>query len=252
MAQIPALLISTSAGIIVTRVASEEEGAHLGRDIGLQIMAQPKAIAIAAGLLALLAIVPGLPTRPVPDAGALILGAIAWRLLRTPAAAPDDGRGRRVRAPSVARRAARGGRRRGPATSPVLTPIAVEVSAELGARLGPAAGDAGRSRPRSCRGCASGCSPSSGCRCRRCGCAPGAGGPRRDGVRHPPQRGPARRAARSPRADWGAGGRAPRRRGADAAAPLRPRAVRPGGDAGAARRASSGRTRRWCARSSPS
>src|SRR4029079_4497972 len=64
VAQIPALVISTSAGIIVTRVASEEEGGHLGGDMGLQVMAQPKAIAIAAGLLLLLAIVPGLPGVP--------------------------------------------------------------------------------------------------------------------------------------------------------------------------------------------
>ena len=85
VAQIPALIISTSAGIIVTRVASEEEGGQLGRDIGLQIMAQPKALAIAAGLLALLAIVPGLPTVPFLTL-ALILGAVAWKLLRTPAA----------------------------------------------------------------------------------------------------------------------------------------------------------------------
>ena len=69
VSQIPALVISTSAGIIVTRVASEEEGGHLGRDIGMQVMAQPKAIAIAAGLLVLLAIVPGLPGSPVPHAG---------------------------------------------------------------------------------------------------------------------------------------------------------------------------------------
>ena len=84
VAQIPALVISTSAGIIVTRVASEEEGAHLGREIGLQIMAQPKAIAIAAGLLGLLAIVPGLPTVPVLALG-IVFGAIAWRLFKTPA-----------------------------------------------------------------------------------------------------------------------------------------------------------------------
>src|SRR4029077_12009075 len=85
VAQIPALVISTSAGIIVTRVASEEEGGHLGRDIGLQIIAQPKAIAIAAGLLALLAVVPGLPTIPFLTL-ALILGAVAWKLLGAPAA----------------------------------------------------------------------------------------------------------------------------------------------------------------------
>ena len=88
VAQIPALIISTSAGIIVTRVASEEEGGHLGRDIGLQIIAQPKALAIAAGLLALLAIVPGLPTVPFLTL-ALILGAVAWKLLRSPAAVAE-------------------------------------------------------------------------------------------------------------------------------------------------------------------
>ena len=69
-------------------MASEEEGGHLGRDIGLQIMAQPKALAIAAGLLALLAIVPGLPTVPFLTL-ALILGAVAWKLLRTAAPAAE-------------------------------------------------------------------------------------------------------------------------------------------------------------------
>jgi type III secretion protein V len=132
VAQIPALLISTSAGIIVTRVASEEEGSHLGRDIGSQIIAQPKAIGIAAGLLALLAIVPGLPALPFLTLAA-ILGAVAWKLLRTPirpsgpALAPGGGG-------PVA-----GGTARSAADvdmfSPLLTPVAVEVSAELGARL---------------------------------------------------------------------------------------------------------------------
>src|SRR4051812_41099146 len=62
VSQIPALLVSTAAGIVVTRVASEEEGSHLGRDIGLQLLGQPKAIALAGGLLVLLALVPGMPT----------------------------------------------------------------------------------------------------------------------------------------------------------------------------------------------
>jgi type III secretion protein V len=61
---IPAILISTAAGIIVTRVAGEEEGAHLGKDIGTQLTAYPKAIAIAAGMLVMLGLVPGLPTIP--------------------------------------------------------------------------------------------------------------------------------------------------------------------------------------------
>ncbi|HTB61628.1 MAG TPA: flagellar biosynthesis protein FlhA, partial [Polyangia bacterium] len=134
VAQIPALIISTSAGIIVTRVASEEEGGHLGRDIGLQIMAQPKALAIAAGLLALLAIVPGLPTVPFLTL-ALILGAVAWKLLRTAAPAAETA----ATGPAGAA-VARAGAPRGAAAdeallSPLLTPIAVEVSAELGAYL---------------------------------------------------------------------------------------------------------------------
>src|SRR5436190_23001557 len=81
VAQIPALLVSTAAGIIVTRVASEPdedtEGSHLGRDIGRQVLAQPKALAIAAGLLGLLAVVPGLPAAPFLVLGA-VLGVIAW------------------------------------------------------------------------------------------------------------------------------------------------------------------------------
>jgi type III secretion protein V len=138
VSQIPALVISTSAGIIVTRVASEEEGGHLGRDIGLQVMAQPKAIAIAAGLLLLLAVVPGLPGVPFITLAA-VLGLVAWRLLRTPATPASE-------ETAVAAGGAVGAQAaRAPfAPVPVLTPIAVEVSDELGALLGPRGpGDAG-------------------------------------------------------------------------------------------------------------
>jgi type III secretion protein V len=133
VAQIPALVISTAAGIIVTRVASEDEETHLGRDIGLQIMAQPKAIAIAAGLLVLLAIVPGLPALPFLVLAA-ILGGIAWRLMRAPAGEPAAAAafaGGSVVEPGDAPAAADAG-----TWSPVLTPVAVEVSSPLGAAVG--------------------------------------------------------------------------------------------------------------------
>src|SRR3954464_14465819 len=61
---IPAILISTCAGIIVTRVGGEEEGNHLGKDMGSQLTAYPKAIAIAAAMLIVLGLVPGLPKIP--------------------------------------------------------------------------------------------------------------------------------------------------------------------------------------------
>lgn len=64
VAQIPALVISTAAGIIVTRVSSEQADEHLGRDIARQVLAQPKALASSAVLLTVLALVPGLPALP--------------------------------------------------------------------------------------------------------------------------------------------------------------------------------------------
>jgi type III secretion protein V len=61
VAQIPALLISISAGMVVTRVASEDEDTNIGSDIAGQILAQPKAIAVASGILLIMGLVPGMP-----------------------------------------------------------------------------------------------------------------------------------------------------------------------------------------------
>ncbi len=82
VAQIPALLITVTAGMVVTRVASEEADSNLGMDIGTQVMAQPKAIGIAAGFLALLGLIPGLPHVPFLILAAAI-GGIAYALNQT-------------------------------------------------------------------------------------------------------------------------------------------------------------------------
>ena len=50
ISQIPALLISITAGMIVTRV-STEEASDLGSEIGGQLMAKPKALLVGGGLL---------------------------------------------------------------------------------------------------------------------------------------------------------------------------------------------------------
>src|SRR5919202_784784 len=68
VSQIPALLISTATGIMVTRAASE---ANLGRDVVGQFSANPRAIGIAAGVLLILALIPGLPKLPFIVVGAL-------------------------------------------------------------------------------------------------------------------------------------------------------------------------------------
>ena len=59
--QIPALLISTATGIIVTRAASET---NLGVDIHNQLFSNQRIFFIATGVLTLLAVVPGLPGIP--------------------------------------------------------------------------------------------------------------------------------------------------------------------------------------------
>jgi len=145
VSQIPALVISTSAGIIVTRVASEEEdaGANLGRDIAGQILGHPKAIAIAAGLLVLLAVVPGLPALPFLIL-AVTLGFVAYRLLKPTkvaagAASAAGGTGRGMSAPvsGGGGRAPRGGPAASELPSPVLTPIAIELGAIVSGLLCP-------------------------------------------------------------------------------------------------------------------
>ncbi|MGE5588740.1 MAG: flagellar biosynthesis protein FlhA [Clostridia bacterium] len=61
VSQIPALLISTATGIIVTRAAAQS---NFGQEVTTQLLAQPRAVAIAAGMLVLFGIVPGLPKVP--------------------------------------------------------------------------------------------------------------------------------------------------------------------------------------------
>src|SRR5262245_52420078 len=81
VSQIPALLISISAGMVVTRVASERENSNLGSDVATQILAQPKAIAVAAGILFVMGLIPGLPKIPFFTL-AMLTGGTAYGLLK--------------------------------------------------------------------------------------------------------------------------------------------------------------------------
>ena len=68
VSQVPALIISVAAGLLVTRAQGDNS---MGAQIGKQLGAYPRAVGIAAGLIAAMAFVPGMP--PVPF---LILAAI--------------------------------------------------------------------------------------------------------------------------------------------------------------------------------
>jgi flagellar biosynthesis protein FlhA len=61
VSQVPALITSVAAGILVTRATSKND---LGRELTRQLLFYPKALTILSIMLAVMAIVPGLPTMP--------------------------------------------------------------------------------------------------------------------------------------------------------------------------------------------
>ncbi len=75
VAQIPALIVSTAAGLMVTHAAG---GARIGSVLTTQLSAQPRAMYIAAGVLAAFGLVPGLPALPF-----LVLAGVFASLART-------------------------------------------------------------------------------------------------------------------------------------------------------------------------
>lgn len=76
LAQIPALIISTAAGIIVTKSGSEE---NMGAEVSSQLFKNPKPLYVTAAVLVVLAVIPGLPTIPFLTMGFFLAG-FAWIL----------------------------------------------------------------------------------------------------------------------------------------------------------------------------
>jgi flagellar biosynthesis protein FlhA len=58
VAQIPALLLSVAVAILVTRVSRPHD---MSQQITSQVLSQPRALAVTAGILALLGVIPGMP-----------------------------------------------------------------------------------------------------------------------------------------------------------------------------------------------
>ena len=75
---IPALMISISGGLIVTRASSDE---RLGSDVGVQLFGNPEPLLLASGVLMVLSLFPGLPTVPFLAMGSG-LGVTAWNMKR--------------------------------------------------------------------------------------------------------------------------------------------------------------------------
>ena len=79
VSQIPALIVSTSAGIIVSRAAAES---GMGRDFARQFSTRPEALGMAAAAIFFIGLLPGLPTLPftVLALGVGTLAYISYRL----------------------------------------------------------------------------------------------------------------------------------------------------------------------------
>ena len=120
--QIPALVLSIGAGLLVTRTASEEDAHSLGTDLAEQLLRTPRALAVAGAFVLLLALVPGLPTVPFALLGLALL-AIA-----------------RLRATALQRRDVIGTADKTAADRdgfiPVVAPWSIEVGSNLAITLG--------------------------------------------------------------------------------------------------------------------
>lgn len=79
LSQIPALIISTAAGTVVTR--NSRSGKNMGAEMASQLLFNPRAVGIAGAVIVLLSLVPGLPTLPFMAMGAF-LGLMSWIITR--------------------------------------------------------------------------------------------------------------------------------------------------------------------------
>ena len=77
--QIPALIISTAAGLLVTRTTGEKD---FGSDLKKQFSTSPTALWVVSGILVTFAIIPGMPTIPFLLL-AVSMGALAFHLDKT-------------------------------------------------------------------------------------------------------------------------------------------------------------------------
>ncbi|WP_283745365.1 flagellar biosynthesis protein FlhA [Sideroxydans sp. CL21] len=71
VAQIPALVISTAAGMVVSRVASED---NIGQQLAKQLISSPQVLILTAAIIGMLGMIPGMPH----FAFLLLAGAMGW------------------------------------------------------------------------------------------------------------------------------------------------------------------------------
>ncbi len=83
--QVPALIVSTAAGMLVTRNTASSD---LGGELQAQLFMHPRAIATAAGMLFVFGLIPGMPKLAFFTI-ALVMGGLAMKLYKTKAATAE-------------------------------------------------------------------------------------------------------------------------------------------------------------------
>lgn len=86
VAQVPALIVSLAAGILVTRASEDSD---LGSYLSKQLTFYPRAMGISAGMMGVFAVVPGMPVMPFLSL-AIILGVLAWKLKQAESVAAEQ------------------------------------------------------------------------------------------------------------------------------------------------------------------
>ncbi|HUA39685.1 MAG TPA: flagellar biosynthesis protein FlhA [Candidatus Sulfopaludibacter sp.] len=76
VSQVPALVTSTAAGILITRATSRND---LGRELGRQLLFYPRALTILSAMLTVMALLPGLPMLPFLTF-AIITGLLSYSI----------------------------------------------------------------------------------------------------------------------------------------------------------------------------
>ena len=132
VAQIPALIISTAAGLVVTRVATEQD---IGQQLVTQLFGNPMVLALTAVILGTLGLIPGMPNF-VFLMLASVLGFLAWRGLRRPPAAEIEAAAAAAAVTAAAQQAAAQPTENAEASWSDVTPVDV-LGLEVGYRLIP-------------------------------------------------------------------------------------------------------------------
>ncbi|HMM54175.1 MAG TPA: flagellar biosynthesis protein FlhA [Candidatus Desulfobacillus sp.] len=102
VAQIPALIISTAAGLVVSRVATDED---IGQQFVGQVFANPQVMMLTAAILAILGLIPGMPHFAFLLFAAAVGGLAYWMVRRRQAPAEEQPAAAAAAAPAEAQEA---------------------------------------------------------------------------------------------------------------------------------------------------